>query len=219
MVLIDRIWEITQPILCAAAPEGGVGEGLEPDDAAVDTEIARALTAAEGHGEGEDGSEALIRKSQLMLSYSWRGMKEAAALLGRLVSTSLRQDPEVSQALWTVIEIEQVGRRFDLWMTAVRHRGAFSTIYPAYSIASGAIRRCKWPAIKDKNEGQEADIEAEYQELEDLYESTMVANLESDERNTLSSDPNAPMDAVVDPSKQTVQTNSKTSFHFAKYSG
>lgn len=143
--LVDRIWTVTRPILCAAAPEGGVGEEDGSGDTA-DTEVARALAAAEG-GPDQVVTEAIVRKSQLMLSYAWRGMKEAAAFLGKAVSSPLRQDLKTAQAVWEGDEIEQVGQRFTMWMTAVRHRGAFSTIYPAYSSAAAAIVRCSWAEV------------------------------------------------------------------------
>ncbi|CAO1622924.1 unnamed protein product [Sympodiomycopsis kandeliae] len=146
--LIDRVWKVAQPILCAAAPEGNSHESGEGADTA-DTEVARAIAAAEGSPEGVM-SESVIRKSQVMLSYSWRGMKEAAALLGKLVSSPMKKDVETAQAVWKVDEVESVGTRFTEWMTAVRHRGAFSTIYPAYSSAAAAILRCRWPEVNRK---------------------------------------------------------------------
>ncbi|PWN18097.1 hypothetical protein BCV69DRAFT_295511 [Microstroma glucosiphilum] len=153
--LIDRIWDVTRPILCAAAPEGNdhsgaadIGGGDDAVDAA-DTEVARALAAAEGGALDDAMTETIIRKSQVMLSYSWRGMKEAAALLGKLVSSPLKHDANIAKAVWTEDEIQQAGDRFSLWMTAVRHRGAFSTIYPAYSSAAAAIVRGDWLEVKE----------------------------------------------------------------------
>lgn len=142
---IDRIWKVTMPILTAAAPEGN-SHG-EADTA--DTEVARAIAAAEG---SENGivTESIIRKSQVMLSYSWRGMKEAAALLGKMVSSPLKKGSATAKLVWTEEDIDGVEGRFTWWMTAVRHRGAFSTIYPAYNDAAAAILRCDWPAIKTK---------------------------------------------------------------------
>ncbi|KPI45004.1 putative WD repeat-containing protein [Cyphellophora attinorum] len=43
-------------------------------------------------------------------------------------------------------------------------------------------------------------------ELEDLYESQLLTNLESDERNAAQNEDGTPADAVLDPSKQTAQT-------------
>ncbi|CAO1621057.1 unnamed protein product [Parajaminaea phylloscopi] len=143
--LIDRVWNLTRPILCAAAPEGSTDEH---GDGAADTEIARALAAAEGAHDPQL-TDSLIRKSQVMLSYSWRGMKEAAALLGLLVSAPMQQKSLDIAALWSLSDIEAVGERFTTWMTLIRHRGAFSTVYPALSSAAAAIVRCStWPAAQ-----------------------------------------------------------------------
>lgn len=140
--LIDRVWALTRPILCAAAPEGSANE--EGDDTA-DTEVARALAAVEGGGSAVN-ADTLIRKSQIMLSYSWRGMKEAAALLGVLISAPLRYQGTEGSSLWSVQELNAVGQRFTTYMTEIRHRGAFSTVYPAFSDAAAAIvRRADWP--------------------------------------------------------------------------
>ncbi|CAO1612581.1 unnamed protein product [Jaminaea pallidilutea] len=146
--LIDRIWVVTRPILCAAAPEGNAhdqGDAGE-DDRATDTEVARALAAAEGLSEDD---LSVVRKSQIMLSYSWRGMKEAAALLGVLVATPLRYKSSEAGMVWTCPELEAVGGRFTEWMTAIRHRGAFSTVYPAFCNAATALVGCQeWSEVQ-----------------------------------------------------------------------
>lgn len=143
--LIDRTWSITRPILCAAAPEGSADEN---GDDTVGTEVGRALAAAQGIDDAT-AFEDLIRKSQVMLSYSWRGMKEAAALLGVLVSAPMAYAKTDVPTLWQLEEVQAVGERFINWMTLIRHRGAFSTVYPALSDAAAAIVRCEvWPSIQ-----------------------------------------------------------------------
>ncbi|SPO26136.1 uncharacterized protein UTRI_02412 [Ustilago trichophora] len=51
---------------------------------------------------------------------------------------------EIWREIYSVQDIEAVGQRFNQWLTQVRHRGAFSTIYPAYCNAASAIPPQQW---------------------------------------------------------------------------
>ncbi|KAN0064660.1 Phosphatidylinositol N-acetylglucosaminyltransferase GPI3 subunit [Thecaphora frezii] len=165
--LVDRTWDVTKAVLCNSAPEGSVGSATAEEKANDGTvglhqpthESARAMRVADqdGKAEGMEQQEESIAgpKHQIILSYSWRGMKEASALLGALVSSTLRASTkrgdgvEVdTSSLWTRDSIESVGARFNLWLTQVRHRGAFSTIYPAYCDAAAAIVRSGWKEVE-----------------------------------------------------------------------
>lgn len=143
LVVVDRTWEVTRGILCSSAPEGSTsGE--------VDHEIARALEEVGDEDDGVDGGEfSSTPRYQILLTFSWRGMKEASALLGAVVTKTLSLRPEKSKAIWRAEELENVGRRFNNWMSLVRHRGAYSTIYPAYSAASAALIRSRWSPVDD----------------------------------------------------------------------
>ena len=168
-LLVDRVWQVTKAVLCNSAPEGSTeAEGAEADannaniglDQPASHETALAMQVAD-----DDGKAAFMQpqeesnagpKHQVILSYSWRGMKEASALLGVLVAVTLASPPPVrgkksaevtagaeEKDLWrevySVQDIQAVGQRFSMWLTQVRHRGAFSTIYPAYCNAASAI--------------------------------------------------------------------------------
>ncbi|EST08420.1 PIGA, GPI anchor biosynthesis [Kalmanozyma brasiliensis GHG001] len=177
--LIDRVWQVTKAVLCNSAPEGsteaettdgtanGANVGL---DQPASHETALAMQVAD-----DDGKAALMQpqeesmagpKHQVILSYSWRGMKEASALLGVLVAVTLASPPslrgkkgaetasmpqgsEIWREIYSVQDIEAVGQRFSMWLTQVRHRGAFSTIYPAYCNAASAIVRSQAADIAD----------------------------------------------------------------------
>ncbi|SJX62299.1 uncharacterized protein SRS1_13146 [Sporisorium reilianum f. sp. reilianum] len=176
-ILIDRVWQATKAVLCNSAPEGSTeAEGTESDaqDANVGLDQPASHETALAMQVADDDSKAAFMqpqeesnagpKHQVILSYSWRGMKEASALLGVLVAVTLASPPPVrgkkgavsasnsqSADLWreiySVQDIETVGQRFNLWLTQVRHRGAFSTIYPAYCNAASAIVRSQAPDI------------------------------------------------------------------------
>ncbi|KAI3487191.1 hypothetical protein L1887_48901 [Cichorium endivia] len=180
--LIDRVWCITKAVLCNSAPEGSTQAESDPDqplssdpnvglDQPASHETALAMQAASD----DDAKLAFMQpqeesnagpKHQVILSYSWRGMKEASALLGVVVATCLAPPPlqrnkkkgsdlrpasAVQPDAWRKIcrvqDIEAVGERFNRWLTQVRHRGAFSTIYPAYADAAAAIVRTGAPDI------------------------------------------------------------------------
>lgn len=169
--LIDRVWNVTKAVLCNSAPEGSTtaetSESSSHDaniglDQPSSHETALAMQVAD-----DDAKAAFMQpqeesnagpKHQVILSYSWRGMKEASALLGVLVAASLAkpaparraknssQQPastqdEVWREIYSVQDIEAIGQRYNQWLTQVRHRGAFSTIYPAYCNAASAIVR------------------------------------------------------------------------------
>ncbi|PWY99852.1 hypothetical protein BCV70DRAFT_200757 [Testicularia cyperi] len=177
--LIDRTWEVTRSVLCNSAPEGSAGGDAEESATDGTTgldqpthETARAMRLADDEGKAElmqpqEESNA-GPKHQVILSYSWRGMKEASALLGALVAVTLappvlskkekaaaaraKAEADVNgndagqideaapwREVFSLKAIENVGARFNLWLTQVRHRGAFSTIYPAYCNAASAI--------------------------------------------------------------------------------
>ncbi|SNX84651.1 uncharacterized protein MEPE_03360 [Melanopsichium pennsylvanicum] len=166
--LIDRVWNITKAVLCNSAPEGSTeAESADANvglDQPASHETALAMQVAQ-----DDAKAAFMQpheesnagpKHQVILSYSWRGMKEGSALLGVLVAATLASPPSLRskkaaephsesdhQGIWreiySVQDIEAVGQRFNQWLTQIRHRGAFSTIYPAYCDAASAIVRSK----------------------------------------------------------------------------
>lgn len=85
LTLIDRTWEVTRGVLCHVAPEGSTGQeavGDQEEDAdgfddpLPDEESARAMQVA-GEEDGQGEAALAGPKHQVILSYSWRGMKEA----------------------------------------------------------------------------------------------------------------------------------------------
>lgn len=102
---VRRVWRVVRTVLTAAAPEGADGED---DDAALDAALLAPAAA------------------QRVLSYAWRAMREAAALLAALVQRA----PDTAGAANTL---------FVEWLLTIRHRGAFSTIYPSYQAAARSL--------------------------------------------------------------------------------
>lgn len=90
--IVERVWEVTAPVLAASAPEGKAET--------TDTEEARALrvesgaAAAPEDGEGmmvADGSGGPMHK--IILSATWRAMKEAGYVVVCLRLGDDRADP------------------------------------------------------------------------------------------------------------------------------
>ncbi|KAI5474356.1 DNA polymerase gamma subunit 1 [Pseudohyphozyma bogoriensis] len=148
LAIVEKVWEVTSPVLAASAPEG-----VGVDAVVVDTEEARALvieggTEAEGVEEEEaEGSGGPMHK--IILSATWRAMKEASELLETILRLPSELGAEAFQAIWSQAEVEHVGDLFASWLARIRHRGAFMAIHPCYSRACSALLVCKdWPQIQ-----------------------------------------------------------------------
>lgn len=109
--LVQRVWTLVSPVLCAAAPEGAedVSEG------------ERALAVADTHG--DDPRAPISATSQQILSFAWRAIKEAAVL-----HTVCAQEAPL-----------EANELFQTWLLQIRHRGAFSTVYPQYHALAQAL--------------------------------------------------------------------------------
>ncbi|KAK4700043.1 thyroid adenoma-associated protein, partial [Phenoliferia sp. Uapishka_3] len=149
LAIVERVWGITKVVLAANAPEGPMVDGV------TDTEEARALEVEKGmedevgeggNGEGE-GTGGPMHK--ILLSATWRAMKEA----GELVETLLRipSEPSVDQlrVIWSLDDIKHIGDLYATWLALIRHRGAFMAIHPCYSRACSTLLKCGgWPEVQ-----------------------------------------------------------------------
>ena len=119
---VRRTWSLAAPVLCAAAPEGGAGgdrdEGDAESDAESDAEPAPE-PAPELHHAMRLADTLDTPAYQRILSYAWRAIKEAAALYATVLGA--RPAERVRDA-----------DLFLEWLLRIRHRGAFSTVYPQY---------------------------------------------------------------------------------------
>ncbi|KAK0531864.1 hypothetical protein OC842_003480 [Tilletia horrida] len=138
-ILVGKVWILVMPILSSqmaaveTEDEGDEEAGVEQPD----LELARAITLAGGE-EGESGSDSNSTgpfKHQILLSYGWRSLKEASALLRLLVVSVLDSRSHVL----TTDTARSIGTLFLEWMTKIRHRGAFSVIYPELSGVAASL--------------------------------------------------------------------------------
>ncbi|KAF2106936.1 HEAT repeat protein-like protein [Lophiotrema nucula] len=107
---IDTLWSCIRDVLCADAPEGHVPEELEEEQSLDTKEI---------------------------LSYSWRGLKEASVLLRSIVSKAPIGTSDTS--ILTPADFEKMGKQCFTQLVELRHRGAFSTVAQTFA---AFCRRC-----------------------------------------------------------------------------
>ncbi|KAG5513658.1 hypothetical protein PMAC_000696 [Pneumocystis sp. 'macacae'] len=75
--------------------------------------------------------------TQIILTYSWRAIKEVSALLAIILSHQLN---ETSQFLETIYQQHiHGGKLFKEWFIDIRHSGAISTIYPNFITICSAL--------------------------------------------------------------------------------
>ncbi|KAI2475847.1 DUF2428 multi-domain protein [Pyrenophora tritici-repentis] len=110
VVGIESLWSCVYHVLCADAPEGHVPDELE-DEGSLDTKE--------------------------ILSYSWRGLKEASVLLRTIISKAPIGDKESD--LVTPQLFQKLGRLCFTQLLELRHRGAFSTVSQTFAVF---CRRC-----------------------------------------------------------------------------
>lgn len=107
---IEKLWSYVYHVLCADAPEGHIPDEME-DEASLDTKE--------------------------ILSYSWRGLKEASTLLRTVISKAPVGDSDgnvITPALF-----ERLGHLCFAQLLELRHRGAFSTVSQTFA---AFCRRC-----------------------------------------------------------------------------
>ncbi|KAI4956548.1 hypothetical protein J4E91_000760 [Alternaria rosae] len=107
---IESLWSCVYHVLCADAPEGHVPDELE-DESSLDTKE--------------------------ILSYSWRGLKEASVLLRTVILKAPVGDGD--NDLVTPELFEKLGRLCFTQLLELRHRGAFSTVSQTFAVF---CRRC-----------------------------------------------------------------------------
>ncbi|KAF2201139.1 HEAT repeat protein-like protein [Delitschia confertaspora ATCC 74209] len=103
-------WLCVQHVLCNDAPEGYVPEELEEEVSITTKEI---------------------------LSYSWRGLKEASVLLKTIISAAPMGTSDTS--MFSITEFEILGELCFTQLAELRHRGAFSTVSQTFATF---CRRC-----------------------------------------------------------------------------
>ncbi|KAL9058935.1 MAG: hypothetical protein Q9162_001493 [Coniocarpon cinnabarinum] len=105
MDVIEHFWHLVKPILCNDAPEGFILEDV-PDEAIIDTKS--------------------------VLSWAWRGLKEASLVYVQLLSC-LRLVYDLVNVDYHQV-LERVGNATFQQLAHLRHRGAFSTVANTFLI-------------------------------------------------------------------------------------
>ena len=103
---VSRIWEVAKPILCHDSPEGNIPEDIE---SSYNHELELKYGPA----------------TQTILSYSWRAVKESTSLLKVLFET-------LPNCLLSEELMLNMGDLILAQLASVKHRGAFSSVYPTF---------------------------------------------------------------------------------------
>lgn len=121
---IFDIWNIVESILTHDSPEGNLPEELESNF--------------------QPGLEALYGPAtQVILSYSWRAVKESTSLLNALLDRI-----PVNETIFPQELVLASGNVILAQLASVRHRGAFSSVYPTFI---SCCRRCnKTPGLENQ---------------------------------------------------------------------
>ncbi|GAA5873994.1 hypothetical protein JCM16303_002654 [Sporobolomyces ruberrimus] len=152
---VQRVWEVTAPILAAK----GLEEAAKEDEA--DTEEARAIRierslAAVPMTDDTDGDMDATEAEgmggpqyRVILSACWRSIKEASELLETLLRLPSELGTEEFKNIWRLEEICEMGDLFADWLRRIRHRGASMTLHPCYSRAAGVLLVAgkDWPEV------------------------------------------------------------------------
>ncbi|KAK9367116.1 putative death-receptor fusion protein-domain-containing protein [Lipomyces kononenkoae] len=107
--LAYSVWSIVEKILCHDSPEGNLPEEIEE----------QYLAALE---------EQYGPATQLILSYAWRAIGESSGLLTVLLS----RIPDDESKLLDDSVVEDLGNLLLSELATIRHRGAFSSVYPTF---------------------------------------------------------------------------------------
>ncbi|OZJ04117.1 hypothetical protein BZG36_02864 [Bifiguratus adelaidae] len=124
--LVDEAASAVMEILSNPSPEGNVPSSFREMEEAIDALI---------DDEGGAGSTDRGPKHQVILSFAWRAVKEASTLLGVICDRAPLKVADQGADVAAFLEVKDVlaaGAMFKRWLTSIRHRGAFSSVYPNY---------------------------------------------------------------------------------------
>ncbi|CAG8737915.1 2951_t:CDS:2, partial [Acaulospora morrowiae] len=123
--LINKVCEVVLEVLSNPSPEGNVPASFQEMDEFISELVVNS--------EGIDNDESEGPNHQVILSFCWRAVKEASTLLAVVLSrapTSLAI--ENKKGMLDLQGIRNGGSLFRKLLTSIRHRGAFSAVYPGY---------------------------------------------------------------------------------------
>ncbi|ORZ21579.1 putative death-receptor fusion protein-domain-containing protein [Absidia repens] len=122
--LIQAVCDSVMDVLTNQSPEGNVPATFKEMEEAIDDLV----------GEESDNMDLVSGpKHQIILSCCWRAVKEASSLLEVVIAkTPIAKNAKDKNALLTFTDLEKSGGLLRSLLTSIRHRGAFSAVYPTY---------------------------------------------------------------------------------------
>ncbi|KAI7907871.1 putative death-receptor fusion protein-domain-containing protein [Cokeromyces recurvatus] len=137
--LIHITCNTVMPVLSDASPEGNVPTDYRENEAEDEDEDEDAIDMSDDSTTGP--------KHQVILSCCWRAVKEASSLLQAIISKAPVSPTTEDDTILTYKDLVESGTLFRQLLTSIRHRGAFSAVYPAYvSLNTRLLTSCD-PAI------------------------------------------------------------------------
>ncbi|KAK9727349.1 hypothetical protein K7432_001927 [Basidiobolus ranarum] len=121
--LVHLVCSTVLDVLSNPSPEGNMPASFQEIEGAIDDVIQHT---------DQDDVESIGPKHQVILSYCWRAVKEASTLLGVLLSRVPVNDGSKIPAIMEYDHLVEGGNLLRNLLTSIRHRGAFSAVYPAY---------------------------------------------------------------------------------------
>ncbi|CEP08348.1 hypothetical protein [Parasitella parasitica] len=123
--LIHQTCNAVMSVLSDASPEGNVPTDYRQDD--EDDENDDDDEQDDDLNESNNGP-----KHQVILSCCWRAVKEASSLLQVIITRAPASAQVKDNAILSHQDFVQSGSLLHHLLTSIRHRGAFSAVYPAY---------------------------------------------------------------------------------------
>ncbi|KAL7751641.1 hypothetical protein RI367_003107 [Sorochytrium milnesiophthora] len=134
--VIRELYTAVADVLCDQAPEGNVPHDYREMEEAIDALM------------GDEALDDRATTSQQILSFAWRTVKESSNLVGVLTTRApLPTSFGDTTSLLSFQNVEACGDFLRNQMASVRHRGAFSSIYPAFVGLSSALLSSSRPAL------------------------------------------------------------------------
>ncbi|KAI9264395.1 putative death-receptor fusion protein-domain-containing protein [Phascolomyces articulosus] len=122
LALVHSVCAAVMDVLSNPSPEGNVPSSFREMEEAIDDLIDDCGDEAEDSTSGP--------KHQVILSCCWRAVKEASALLEVIISRA--PIAREKSGLISTTDLKESGILLRTLLTTIRHRGAFSAVYPAY---------------------------------------------------------------------------------------
>ncbi|RKP26550.1 putative death-receptor fusion protein-domain-containing protein, partial [Syncephalis pseudoplumigaleata] len=113
--------------------------------------VVTALEHPAPEGYEQDDEELLVLRSQdhhFLLTYCWRGIKEASALLEHIVRGGVQSIKQQAERTFPSVDlIIECGDRLRRLLVGLRHRGAFSHIYSHFEAVCQLLHQSPEPRL------------------------------------------------------------------------